>query len=213
MLAAAATRLVNVATSFLSSGSLSIEATLPCVPLASGSRGSHCVGRAHFNASVRGSKPGLTQRSNALRLNVHPSRDANLLTPDRIRCDPPRDASLYWSFGNRVTQVEVPAGLVAFTNRFVIHDSGQPDEPPRYRAQVSPMVARRTRRSPAPRASRRQVRITVSASITSPSASPATARPRPSSPCCRMSIAPRSAARPPTASFATAGRPWSRPIS
>jgi hypothetical protein len=27
-------------------------------------------------------------------------------------------------FGNRVTRVEVPAGLVTFSNRFVIHDSG-----------------------------------------------------------------------------------------
>jgi transglutaminase-like putative cysteine protease len=31
-------------------------------------------------------------------------------------------------FGNRVTRVEVPAGLVTFSNRFVIHDSGEPDE-------------------------------------------------------------------------------------
>ena len=27
-------------------------------------------------------------------------------------------------FGNRVTRVEVPAGLVKFSNRFVIHDFG-----------------------------------------------------------------------------------------
>ena len=33
-------------------------------------------------------------------------------------------------FGNRVTRVEVPAGLVKFSNRFVIHDSGEPDETP-----------------------------------------------------------------------------------
>jgi transglutaminase-like putative cysteine protease len=33
-------------------------------------------------------------------------------------------------FGNRVTRVEVPAGLVAFSNRFVIRDSGEPDETP-----------------------------------------------------------------------------------
>ena len=33
-------------------------------------------------------------------------------------------------FGNRVTRVGVPAGLVAFSNRFVIHDSGQPEETP-----------------------------------------------------------------------------------
>ena len=33
-------------------------------------------------------------------------------------------------FGNRVTRVAVPAGLVTFSNRFVIHDSGEPDETP-----------------------------------------------------------------------------------
>jgi transglutaminase-like putative cysteine protease len=33
-------------------------------------------------------------------------------------------------FGNRVTRVEVPAGLVTFSNRFVIRDSGEPDESP-----------------------------------------------------------------------------------
>jgi transglutaminase-like putative cysteine protease len=33
-------------------------------------------------------------------------------------------------FGNRVTRVEVPAGRVAFSNRFVIHDSGEPDVTP-----------------------------------------------------------------------------------
>jgi transglutaminase-like putative cysteine protease len=34
-------------------------------------------------------------------------------------------------FGNRVTRVEVPVGLVTFSNRFVIRDSGEPDETPR----------------------------------------------------------------------------------
>jgi transglutaminase-like putative cysteine protease len=33
-------------------------------------------------------------------------------------------------FGNRVARVEVPAGLVTFSDRFVIQDSGQPDETP-----------------------------------------------------------------------------------
>ncbi len=33
-------------------------------------------------------------------------------------------------FGNRVTRVEVPAGLVTFSDRFVIQDSGEPDETP-----------------------------------------------------------------------------------
>jgi transglutaminase-like putative cysteine protease len=66
-----------------------------------------------------------------LQLSVHPSRDADLLTSDKINCDPilaPR--SYIDHFGNRVTRVEVPAGFVAFSNRFVIHDSGQPEETP-----------------------------------------------------------------------------------
>src|SRR5271166_3678883 len=58
-----------------------------------------------------------------LQLKVHPSRDADLLTPDRIASDPPLAMRDYLDlFGNRVTRVEVPAGLVTFSNRFVIHD-------------------------------------------------------------------------------------------
>jgi transglutaminase-like putative cysteine protease len=64
-----------------------------------------------------------------LQLNVHPSRDADLLTADRIASDPPLPMRSYLDlFGNRVTRVEVPAGIVAFHNRFVIRDSGKPDE-------------------------------------------------------------------------------------
>ena len=64
-----------------------------------------------------------------LQLSVHPTRDADLLTPDRINPDPPLPMRSYIDlFGNRVTRVEVPAGLVTFSNRFVIHDSGEPDE-------------------------------------------------------------------------------------
>ena len=66
-----------------------------------------------------------------LQLSVHPSRNADLLTPDRIVSDPPLPMRDYLDhFGNRVTRVEVPAGLVSFSNRFVIHDPGQPDETP-----------------------------------------------------------------------------------
>ena len=55
----------------------------------------------------------------------------DLLTPDKINCDPILATRSYIDhFGNRVTRVEVPAGLVAFSNRFVIHDSGQPEETP-----------------------------------------------------------------------------------
>ena len=66
-----------------------------------------------------------------LQLSIHPSRDADLLTPDKINCDPILATRSYIDhFGNRVTRVEVPEGLVIFSNRFVIHDSGQPEETP-----------------------------------------------------------------------------------
>jgi hypothetical protein len=62
-------------------------------------RGTHCFGRAYFKAPVRGSpmliEAGfdiafecLAQAPMLLQLNVHPSRDADLLTPDKINCDP-----------------------------------------------------------------------------------------------------------------------------
>ena len=64
-----------------------------------------------------------------LQLKVHPSRDADLLT--RIASDQPLAMRDYLDlFGNPVTRVEVPAGLVTFSNRFVIHDSGELDEAP-----------------------------------------------------------------------------------
>jgi transglutaminase-like putative cysteine protease len=64
-----------------------------------------------------------------LQLSVHPSRDADLLTPDSIKSDPPLAMRSYIDhFGNRVTRVEAPAGLVAFYNRFVIHDPGELEE-------------------------------------------------------------------------------------
>jgi hypothetical protein len=66
-----------------------------------------------------------------LQPNIHPSRDADLLTPDRIASDPLLPMRSYLDlFGNRVTRVEVPAGLVTFSDRFVIQDSGEPDETP-----------------------------------------------------------------------------------
>jgi transglutaminase-like putative cysteine protease len=66
-----------------------------------------------------------------LQLSIHPSRDADLLTPDGIASDPFLPMRSYLDlFGNRVTRVEVPAGLVTFSDRFVIQDSGEPDETP-----------------------------------------------------------------------------------
>src|SRR5271170_1382762 len=46
-----------------------------------------------------------------LQLSIHPSRDADLLTPDRIASNPPLPMRSYLDlFGNQVTRVEVPAG-------------------------------------------------------------------------------------------------------
>ncbi len=66
-----------------------------------------------------------------LQLNVHPSREPDLRSPDMIVSSPPLATSAYLDlYGNRVTRLVVPPGLVAFRNRFVIHDSGRPEETP-----------------------------------------------------------------------------------
>lgn len=66
-----------------------------------------------------------------LQLNVHSSREADLLSPDMIKSNPSIPTTSYLDrFGNRVTRVEVPPGLVTFSNRFTIYDSGEPDETP-----------------------------------------------------------------------------------
>ena len=72
------------------------------------------------------------QTSMLLQVNIHPSREGDMRSPDVITSDPQLAMSAYLDlFGNRVTRVEVPPGLVTFSNRFVIHDSGEPDEVPR----------------------------------------------------------------------------------
>ena len=66
-----------------------------------------------------------------LQLNVHPSRTGDLRTPDIIHSDPPLAMGAYLDlFGNRVTRVEAPPGLITFHNRFQIYDTGLPDEVP-----------------------------------------------------------------------------------
>jgi transglutaminase-like putative cysteine protease len=66
-----------------------------------------------------------------LLLNVHPSRADDLRAPDTIVSDPSLAMRAYLDhFGNRVTRVDAPPGRVTFSNRFVIHDSGAPDETP-----------------------------------------------------------------------------------
>ncbi len=66
-----------------------------------------------------------------LQLNVHPSRTNDLRSPDIIESDPPYAMGAYLDhYGNRVTRLEVHPGLVTLRNRFVIQDSGLPDEVP-----------------------------------------------------------------------------------
>jgi transglutaminase-like putative cysteine protease len=66
-----------------------------------------------------------------LQLNVHPSREADLVSPDIVTVSPNVPMHAYIDlFGNRVTRVEAPAGIVTFSNDFAIHDSGLLDEVP-----------------------------------------------------------------------------------
>jgi transglutaminase-like putative cysteine protease len=66
-----------------------------------------------------------------LQLNVHPSREGDLRSPDVIKSDPPVEMSAYSDhYDNRVTRLEAPAGLITFENRFEINDPGQLDEIP-----------------------------------------------------------------------------------
>ena len=63
-----------------------------------------------------------------LMLSVHPSRDCDLVTPDRMTLDPPMLASEYVDgFGNKCTRILAPAGQVRIASEFVIDDSGEPD--------------------------------------------------------------------------------------
>ena len=67
-----------------------------------------------------------------LQLNVHPSREARSAFARRHHAPIPICAMRAYLdlFGNRVTRLEVPPGLVTFSNRFMIHDFGLPDEIP-----------------------------------------------------------------------------------
>lgn len=64
-----------------------------------------------------------------LMLSVHPSRQADLLTDHRIGLSPAVPARDYLDgFGNVCTRLVAPRGLIEIRNRFVIADSGVPDE-------------------------------------------------------------------------------------
>jgi transglutaminase-like putative cysteine protease len=64
----------------------------------------------------------------ALLLSVHPDRQADLVTADRITTRP--DVTITEEldlFGNRVSRLVAPPGLITFNADFVINDSGEPD--------------------------------------------------------------------------------------
>ncbi len=63
-----------------------------------------------------------------LQISVHPSRAGDLLTPSVIRFDPPIAATTYRDgFDNVHTRIVAPAGRLAISTRFTIHDSGALD--------------------------------------------------------------------------------------
>lgn len=64
-----------------------------------------------------------------LMLSVHPGRQHDLLSTHTIQLSPAVTARDYLdSFGNICTRLVAPPGLLEVRNRFVIHDSGMPDE-------------------------------------------------------------------------------------
>jgi transglutaminase-like putative cysteine protease len=66
-----------------------------------------------------------------LQLNIHPSRASDLRSPDIISSEPRLPMSAYLDlYGNRVTRLVAPPGLVTFFNRFTIFDSGERDAIP-----------------------------------------------------------------------------------
>ncbi len=64
-----------------------------------------------------------------LTLSVHPSRIPDLLTPDRMRLEPPIAANWYRDgFGNTCHVIHAPAGRLMLSTDFLIQDSGAPDD-------------------------------------------------------------------------------------
>jgi transglutaminase-like putative cysteine protease len=63
-----------------------------------------------------------------LLLTVHPSRQGDLITPNRIVFDPAAEASEYVDqYDNICTRVLAPPGLFRISSDFLIQDSGEPD--------------------------------------------------------------------------------------
>lgn len=61
-------------------------------------------------------------------LNVHPSREADLLSPNTIVAQPNVPISVYIDdFGNYCTRMVAPAGDFTLRSEALVHDSGEPD--------------------------------------------------------------------------------------
>jgi len=72
-------------------------------------------------------------------LNVHPSREPDLLEPDEVHVEPQSDCSVYIdTFGNRCTRFFAQPGALRLSGSTLIHDSGDPDEVP-FDAQQVPV--------------------------------------------------------------------------
>jgi transglutaminase-like putative cysteine protease len=66
-----------------------------------------------------------------LALNIHPSRRADLLSPQMLTFDPPLEAWDYVdSFGNACTRITAPPGLLTISSDFTVYDSGHHDVVP-----------------------------------------------------------------------------------
>ena len=81
--------------------------------------------RAGFELSYQCPQP----TAMVLILNIHPSRQADLLTEQALRFTPEVPFRDYTDgFGNIGTRVVLPAGLTTVSTEFEIHDAGLPDE-------------------------------------------------------------------------------------
>jgi transglutaminase-like putative cysteine protease len=63
-----------------------------------------------------------------LMLSTHPSRDLDLLVPDRMVLAPPVPTTEYIDgFGNKCSRILAPAGRITISADLIVEDSGQPD--------------------------------------------------------------------------------------
>ena len=61
-------------------------------------------------------------------LNVHPSREADLLEPDELHTEPPLPVATYIdSFGNRCARIVAPPGRLRLSGKTLVQDAGLPD--------------------------------------------------------------------------------------